>query len=37
MYIAFLTQIFTGMAKEGGYVIVGRGAQFIKARHAGPG
>jgi cytidylate kinase len=32
-YIAFLTQIFTTMANEGGYVIVGRGAQFILKGH----
>lgn len=32
-YIAFLTQIFTAMANEGGYVIVGRGAQFILKGH----
>ncbi len=32
-YIAFLTQIFTAMANEGGYVIVGRGAQFVLKGH----
>ena len=32
-YIAFITQIFTTMANEGGYVIVGRGAQFILKGH----
>jgi cytidylate kinase len=32
-YLAFLTQIFTAMANEGGYVIVGRGAQFILKGH----
>ncbi len=32
-YIAFLTKIFTAMANEGGYVIVGRGAQFILKDH----
>jgi cytidylate kinase len=32
-YIAFLTQIFTKMANEGRYVIVGRGAQFILKGH----
>jgi cytidylate kinase len=32
-YIAFLAQIFADMAKEGGYVIVGRGAQFILRGH----
>lgn len=32
-YIAFLTRIFTTMANEGGYVIVGRGAQFILKGH----
>ena len=32
-YITFLTRIFTTMANEGGYVIVGRGAQFILKDH----
>lgn len=32
-YIEFLTRIFTAMAYEGGYVIVGRGAQFILRGH----
>jgi cytidylate kinase len=32
-YLAFLTQIFTAMANEGGYVIVGRGAQFVLKGH----
>jgi cytidylate kinase len=32
-YIAFLTQIFTTLANEGGHVIVGRGAQFILKGH----
>jgi cytidylate kinase len=32
-YIAFLTQKFTAMANEGGYVIVGRGAQFVLKGH----
>jgi cytidylate kinase len=32
-YIAFLTQVFTAMAHKGGYVIVGRGAQFILRSH----
>jgi cytidylate kinase len=32
-YIGFLTQTFTAMANEGGYVIVGRGAQFILKGH----
>ncbi len=32
-YIAFLTRIFTAMADEGGYVIVGRGAQFVLKGH----
>lgn len=32
-YITFLTEIFTAMAKEGGYVIVGRGAQLILKGH----
>lgn len=32
-YIAFLTKVFTAMANEGGYVIVGRGAQFILRGH----
>ena len=32
-YIAFLTQIFTAMANEGGYVIVGLGAQFVLKGH----
>ena len=32
-YIRFLTQIFTAMANEGGYVIIGRGAQFILKNH----
>lgn len=32
-YITFLTDIFTAMASEGGYVIVGRGAQFILKGH----
>lgn len=32
-YIAFLTRIFGEMASEGGYVILGRGAQFILKDH----
>ena len=32
-YIGFLSQVFTTMANEGGYVIVGRGAQFILKDH----
>ena len=32
-YIAFLTQIFTTLANEGGHVIVGRGAQLILKGH----
>lgn len=32
-YITFLTDIFNAMANEGGYVIVGRGAQFILKGH----
>jgi cytidylate kinase len=32
-YLAFLTQIFTTLANEGGHVIVGRGAQFILKGH----
>jgi cytidylate kinase len=32
-YVAFVTQIFTAMAREGGYVIVGRGAQFVLKGH----
>lgn len=32
-YVSFLTQTFTAMANEGGYVIVGRGAQFILRGH----
>ncbi len=32
-YIAFLTEAFTTMANEGGYVIVGRGAQFLLKNH----
>jgi cytidylate kinase len=32
-YVAFLTQIFTEMASQGGYIIVGRGAQFILKDH----
>lgn len=32
-YIDFLTQTFTTMANKGGYVIVGRGAQFILKGH----
>ncbi len=32
-YISFLTDVFTAMANEGGYVIVGRGAQFILKGH----
>jgi cytidylate kinase len=32
-YIDFLTHIFTAMAYEGGYVIVGRAAQFILKGH----
>jgi cytidylate kinase len=32
-YIAFLTQVFTTLANEGGHVIVGRGAQFILKGH----
>ncbi len=32
-YMDFLTRIFTAMANEGGYVIVGRGAQVILQDH----
>lgn len=32
-YIAFLTKIFTTMANKGGYIVVGRGAQFILKGH----
>jgi len=32
-YIDFLTRIFTAMANEGGYVIVGRGGQVILQDH----
>ena len=32
-YLAFLKHIFTAMANEGGYVIVGRGAQFVLKGH----
>lgn len=32
-YLAFLARTFTAMANEGGYVIVGRGAQFILKGH----
>lgn len=32
-YLAFLTQVFTAMANEGGYVIVGRGAQLVLRGH----
>ena len=32
-YVAFLTRIFTAMADEGGYVIVGRGAQLLLKGH----
>jgi len=32
-YVAFLDRIFTTMANEGGYVIVGRGAQFVLKGH----
>ena len=32
-YIAFLTQVFTRLANEGGHVIVGRGAQLILKGH----
>ncbi len=32
-YVAFLKQVFTTMANEGGYVIVGRGAQFVLKGH----
>ena len=32
-YVDFLTQIFSVMADKGGYVIVGRGAQFVLKGH----
>jgi cytidylate kinase len=32
-YVAFLARIFSAMANEGGYVIVGRGAQFVLKGH----
>jgi hypothetical protein len=32
-YIAFLTKIYTAMAQEGGYVIIGRGSQFVLKDH----
>lgn len=32
-YLTFLTEAFNAMANEGGYVIVGRGAQFILRDH----
>jgi cytidylate kinase len=32
-YVTFLKEIFTAMANEGGYVIVGRGAQLILKGH----
>ncbi len=32
-YIVFLTRIFEAMAREGRYVIIGRGAQFILRGH----
>jgi cytidylate kinase len=32
-YLAFLKRVFTAMANEGGYVIVGRGAQLILKGH----
>ena len=32
-YIAFLNRIMKSMAKEGGYVLVGRGSQFILKDH----
>ena len=32
-YINFLTQTFTPMADKGGYVIIGRAAQFILKNH----
>jgi cytidylate kinase len=32
-YITFLTETFNAMANEGGYVIVGRGAQLVLRRH----
>jgi len=32
-YLDFLRQTFTSMADEGGYVIVGRGAQFVLQGH----
>jgi cytidylate kinase len=32
-YVSFLTEVFTAMANEGGYVIVGRGSQFILRDH----
>ena len=33
LYVDFLTRIFSAMANEGGYVIVGRGAQLILKDH----
>jgi cytidylate kinase len=32
-YVAFLTQIMTSMANEGGYVLVGRGSQLVLRNH----
>jgi cytidylate kinase len=32
-YIAFLTRIMTSMADEGGYVLLGRGAQLVLKNH----
>ena len=32
-YVAFLTQIMTSMANEGGYVLVGRGSQLVLKNH----
>ena len=32
-YIAFLRRIMTTMANEGGYALLGRGAQFVLERH----
>jgi len=32
-YIAFLTRIMTSMANEGGYVLLGRGAQLVLENH----
>ena len=32
-YIAFLTRVMTSMANEGGYVLLGRGAQLVLKNH----